>query len=281
MSCYNIKTQHYKNCLFDKIDATYVLIMDNSTRIKQIQGQLDSFKPTNIVHIQYNKGYKKCHKTSHHNTSKTIDTTYDDLTHAYIQAFKHAKNEGYNYVMILEDDCVFSENLRKYDNIEAINNFLPLMSKNEYILSLGCLPFITLPYSKYVRKSIISLGSHCQIYSKEFIDKFIDNMINEKVDGDIDIYFYKHCTKYIFKEPLAYQLYEKTENSNNWGKQFGYFFSWISLYALSIIKWFKMDKYYEPGTSIIYKNNIFIFDFILPILFGLLILHIIHTCIVS
>ena len=38
--CYRIDTLHFKECLFENIDATYILIMENSNYESDVKKQL-------------------------------------------------------------------------------------------------------------------------------------------------------------------------------------------------------------------------------------------------
>ena len=229
------------------------------------------YKPTYNVHIQYNEGFKKCDK--YYNNNKKISKTYQDLTHAYITAFNDAKKNGYKHILILEEDFIFSNEIRKQRHIDNINAFLPKMKKNKYILSLGCAPVITIKHSQCIRKCFLSLGTHAMIYP----DTLYNDIINDSnTIDDIDIYF-NTKKKYMYYKPLAYQVYNETENRANWGEQFGYLAKLISAFVTTVVLSFlNMDKKEEPGTSILYKTNVYIYDFLLPILFALLILHIIN-----
>lgn len=269
--CYNIQHIHFKECLFENVDATYVLIMENSKYEDIVKKQLQHYKPTYNVHIQYNEGFKKCDK--YYNNNKKIGKTYQDLTHAYITAFNDAKKNGYKHILILEEDFIFSNEIRKQRHIDNINAFLPKMRKNKYILSLGCAPVITIKHSQCIRKCFLSLGTHAMIYP----DTLYNDIINDSnAIDDIDIYF-NTKKKYMYYKPLAYQVYNETENRANWGEQFGYLAKLISAFVTTVVLSFlNMDKKEEPGTSILYKTNVYIYDFLLPILFALLILHIIN-----
>ena len=56
-TCYNFKNLSFNSVLFDSfVDMTYVLIMENSKREKNMYKELNLFKPTSKVKIQYKIG---------------------------------------------------------------------------------------------------------------------------------------------------------------------------------------------------------------------------------
>jgi hypothetical protein len=64
--------------------------------------QLNEYQPTNTVYILFNKGYKKCKKQDF------ITNPPYDLVDANLNIFKHAKENNYDNILILEDDFIFS-----------------------------------------------------------------------------------------------------------------------------------------------------------------------------
>ena len=60
--CYYVKTLYFNDPLFKETDATYILYLEGNGRYSQIEEQLKEYHPTKIVHIIFNKGYKKCDK---------------------------------------------------------------------------------------------------------------------------------------------------------------------------------------------------------------------------
>ena len=271
--CYRIQSLHFKECLFENVDATYVLIMENSKYENDVKTQLQQYKPTYNVHIQYNKGFKKCDKY-YCNNKRKISKTYQDLAHAYIHAFKDAKKNGYKHVLVLEEDFILSSKFNSNTHIETINSFLPVMRRNKYMLSLGCAPIITIKHSAEIRKCILSVGTHAIIYPDSLYNDIIQDC---NYIEDIDVYL-NTKKKYMLHKPIVYQIYNETENRANWGEQFGYIVKLINTFISSIILAFlELDAKEEPGTSTLYKCNVYMYDFIFPLLFFILVLHIINT----
>ena len=89
--CYDIKKHTYnKGILDNSVDATYIIHLKDNGRFEHIQTQLKEYQPTKNVYIVYNKGFKKCSK-------KLIEQiSYQDLSDAFLQCFKHANEHNYN-----------------------------------------------------------------------------------------------------------------------------------------------------------------------------------------
>jgi hypothetical protein len=117
--CYTFKKINYDKYLFDEsISATYIINLVNNGRLSSIENQLKYFKPTKIVYILFNKGYKNCKK------DKCINTPALDLVDAFLTIFKHSKNNNYKNILILEDDFFFDVKINNTLIINNINNFI-------------------------------------------------------------------------------------------------------------------------------------------------------------
>ena len=89
--CYSFKKIKYNTGLLDEaVDATYIIHLEGNGRYDDIMSQLKTYHPTKEVYIVFNKGYKKCKKDEH------IKLPAHDLIDAFLQVFKHAKNENYD-----------------------------------------------------------------------------------------------------------------------------------------------------------------------------------------
>jgi hypothetical protein len=241
--CYNIKKQTYKKGFLDaSVDATYIIHLKDNGRIEHIQGQLTKYHPTKLVYIVFNDGFKKCNK-------KLIEqVSYQDLTDAFLQCFKHADEHGYNNILILEDDFIFSSEIKK--NPEHINNVNKFLNKNrnkEFIYYLGCNPIIVRPctsdFNHY--KSYKSCSTHAIIYSKATRSK---NLNLELKHWDVIIED-GVSNRYLYCKPICYQTYPDTENKKTWSEKD---FALIGYLKNAIIKGLNLDVKPEPGFSILY-----------------------------
>lgn len=259
--CYNFKKIKYNTGLLDEaVDATYIIHLEGNGRYDDIMNQLKTYHPTKEVYILFNKGYKKCKKDEH------IKLPAHDLVDAFLQVFKHAKNENYDNILILEDDFIFTEKIKKTSTQQDICTFLNNNKNKDYQYFLGCLPYLQLPCTldskHYI--NICSGGTHAVIYTKKNRERLLN--VNQKDITDWDYYSFTHSRRYAYCEPVCYQLFPDTDNSNNWHKD-NYILYMISKLAKKILNLFKLDTQIEPGYSIFYLySKIFAFTIIILIL---------------
>jgi len=242
VKCYNFKKLEYNQATFaDSVDATYILHLEGNGRLPDILNQLNKYHPTKIVYIVFNKGYKKCQKK----LSKYEPPT--DLVDAYFQTLKDSKN--YRNILILEDDFIFNERMNDPKVTNDINTFINDKDNEEFMYMLGALPHLQIPYKNKHYTLCISSGTHASIYSKKLRDNILDNVPIDTV-GDWDVYTNLNCSRYIYEEPLCYQLFPDTENSKYWINYFG-----VSTALRSYMKSLELDMKTEPGYSNCYTNS--------------------------
>ena len=250
--CYYVKTLYFNDPLFKETDATYILYLEGNGRYSQIEKQLKEYHPTKIVHIIFNKGYKKCEKQG-------INIPPIDLIDAYKYAMNHAKR--YNTILVLEDDFMFNEIVKDPKHKKNIDNFVLSHKNTEMIYRIGCLPYVQIPYNM---NNYIGLcgGAHSILYSKKTRETILKDNFK-----DWDIYLSTTHINYIYYTPLCYQLCPNTDNQNYWGNEN------IILYILGkllimIFNLFKLDTQIEPGYSIFYAfSKIWLWAVILLLLF--------------
>jgi hypothetical protein len=257
--CYTFKKIKYNKGLLDNaVDATYIIHLEGNGRYDDIMNQLESYHPTKEIYIIFNKGYKKCSKDD-----RIILPAYD-LVDAFLQVFKHAKNQNYNNILILEDDFMFNEKIKKESIRNDICSFLNNNKDKDYQYFLGCLPSLWFPYTIDLKHfiNICSTGTHAVIYTKKNRERLLN--VNQKDITDWDCYSFTHSRRYMYCEPLCYQLFPDTENSKYWGTH-SYFTYIVSQIGKKILKIFKLDTEAEPGYSFFYTFST-LFTFILLIL---------------
>ena len=250
MDCYNFEKIYYNNGLFDNsIDATYILHLEGNGRLESIRSQLLTYQPSQIVYILFNKGFKKCNK------SEKINTTAIDLVDANAQIFKHAQKNHYNNILILEDDFTFSEKIKDPMHINNINNFILKHQHEKMIYLLGALPFLQIPYNANTNITY-SIGTHSVIYTKSMREQ----MLKYQLTTDIDDYHNIYSRKYTYYTPLCYQLITDTENSTNWGNDFGYLYKATVVFStIQLCKYLKLDTQVEPGYTLFYRFSKLLF----------------------
>jgi hypothetical protein len=255
-NCYNFYKINNNNGIFDSsVDATYIINLENNGRIDDINNELKKIQPTKTVYIVFNKGYKKCKKADYINTPPL------DLVDAFINVFKHAEQQNYNNILILEDDFMFNDKIMNKDII-TVNKNINNIKKKEFIYFFGCLPLIQYPISLNNYSLLTSIGTHSIVYSKEFRKKTLK--IDQQKIKDWDYYIGNcHVQKYNFYKPIYFQLFPNTENSKYWDN------SILFIIIKKLIQIFKLDKKTDPGYLYFYT-----FSKLIPLLFIIIIFNI-------
>lgn len=219
--------------MFENVDATYILHLEGNGRLDHIHDQLKTYHPTKKVYIVYNKGYKKCAKDLH------IQSSGYDITHANITVFEHAQQ--YKHVLILEDDFIFAKEVA--DHTKHVDTFLK--RDTSFVYQLGSNPMIALPIDMYHYR-VIGLLGHANIYSSSCREQLIHDFNHGKIigsNGGIDSYLFKTLPIYMYHKPLCYQTFPMTENRKK---------SWSGIIPDSFISWTNLENEPEPGFSILY-----------------------------
>jgi hypothetical protein len=216
------------------VDCTYVLIMEGSKRESLIKDQVKRAGITSRIILQYNPGYKKCNKNLIDNRANY------DLEHALKNVFRHALNEGYERILVLEDDCEFDERIKNPEILNDIQEFI--MNNNPSIYSLGSFFHIPNPIDVIMGSKsqllLFNASSHAVIYDRRFMEWLC---VNNSLLGLVDIETNRHMSKYIYKTQLACQKIEKTQNSQE---------GWGWAYPLAeklLIRPFNLDRQVQPG----------------------------------
>lgn len=266
--CYTFKKIKYKTGLLDDaVDATYIIHLEGNGRYDDIMNQLKIYHPTKEVYIVFNKGYKKCYKGEH------IKLPAHDLVDAFLHVFKHAKSQNYNNILVLEDDFIFNEKIKKTSTQQDICSFLNNNKNKDYKYFLGCLPLLqfpcTLDSKHYI--NIGSLGTHAVIYTKKNRERLLN--VNQKDINDWDYYSFRNSIRYSYHAPVCYQLFPDTDNSKNWHKD-NFIFHIVALLTKKILNLFKLDTQVEPGYSIFYIfSKLFAFTLLILLILILFIVY--------
>jgi len=234
-SCYHLEKLEFGNALLD-IDATYVIHLENNGRLDSVKAQLNKFQPTKNVFILHNKGYKNCKKDTY------INKPALDLVDAFLYIFRDAQKKDYKHILILEDDFIFNNKIKDKKVRQHIMNFIS--NKKYDVYALGILPCIQYVHDNNTNICLRCGGTHAIIYSRNCIDKVLQD--DKRSIEDWDIYIGIKFKKYMYNEPLCYQLFPETENQKHWVDNIG------TKTQKYIIKLLKIDTYVEPGYSICY-----------------------------
>ena len=105
MNCYRIEEVQEGEPLFQHIDATYVLHLENNGRIDRIKKELRQYYPSKNTFVLFNKGYRKCPK------NLPAPETRFDIVDANLYIFRDAKEKGFKNILVLEDDFFFDSKI--------------------------------------------------------------------------------------------------------------------------------------------------------------------------
>lgn len=253
MECYRFEKLEYKSGFLDDcVDATYIIHLEGNGRLPHIHDQLQKFHPSATVYISINPGFKNCEK------NLPEATPPHDLIHAFLSVFKHAEQNGYNNILVLEDDFIFDDAILEKDNTDSICKFMQGRTKEAFLYSLGCLPYIQVPISYRHRTAVVKGGTHACIYTKSIREQLMLTSIKEI--SDWDIYTNRSVKQYMYYIPLCYQLFSDTENSKHWK-----YFPLITEMNRGTKYIFNMDTTPIPGFQYYYWFSLIVFLILLLI----------------
>jgi hypothetical protein len=236
-SCYTYSLKTFDKGIFDRTaDATYIIHLEGNGRYDGIMKQLEKYHPTKLVYIAFNKGYKKCKK------NLKRDLPRYDLTDAFLNVFKHAVANGYNNILVLEDDFIFSELVLDPVVQSRVNSFIKDRGDTSFMYLLGCLPILQIPYDNY-HNYIKSAGTHAVIYSKKFIENTLKRDQSSIDDWDLDSNW--NANRFTYYKPLCHQTFPLTENRKSWHE------STLLLFIIDIVfRAVNLNREVEPGYTI-------------------------------
>ena len=264
-SCSSYEYINFKNGILDGIiDAVYVILLKNSHRAENVYRQINELKLSKNNIIQINEKYKDCY------VDLCEQKPHYHLYYNLVNIFKHANQNNFNNILVLEDDFIFDDQIKDKKIIMDLENFI---NKNDFDLyCLGNIGFILPTFNfKHIRLKFSGL-SHSLIFPKKSRDKVINDyknnncMINPSNDPHHDIQLsYILKKKYVYYKPLCYQPLEKTENQLNWDNKLRLKIHQIYFDLIEI------DKKPKIGFRRLYLIN-----YIINILFYIFILYILY-----
>ena len=251
--CYNFELYNYNDGILNNFfDATYIIHLVNNGRLTDIKTKMTEIHTSNLVYIVYNKGFRNCNKHDY-----IISSMYD-IIDVNIEIFKHAKLNNYNNILILEDDYIFSTEIKNKKNINIIEKFIK--NKKNFQYYLGCLPIIMYPVDFYNYRVICGGTTHAIIFSKLNREIILSHKQDNISDWDV---YNNNFQCYTFHKPLCYQTFPPTENQLNWNKL-------ILKYQIFGIQLLKLDVQPEPGFTIIYTLSKLFLIIVILIIFYLI-----------
>ena len=254
--CLRLERKKYKNSLFhNSVDATYIIHLEGNGRIDSIEEQLKGCQPTNTVYIVFNKGYANCKKVL------PYEVPARDLVDTFFYIFQDANEKNYENILILEDDFIFTSDIHKENHSRNINNFLIEKKSEKMMYYLGCLLWLQVPYNSHTNINLMSSGTHSVVYTYSARLELMKKKFIPVFDWDIYNNCFSGIRRYVYKQPLCYQLFPETENSKNWPSLFG--FDPVKLY----IKYNNLDVQLENGYTNTYIFSKYLGYLILLIMF--------------
>ena len=238
--CYRFELLEFEDCLFNHIDATYILHLEGNGRLDHIYEQLNTYHPSKKVYIVYNKGYQ-CKELEN-------KTTNYDLIHSNVTIFEHATR--YKNVLILEDDFIFSPDV--VPHAIHVDDFLK--RDTMFVYQLGSKPFFAIPIDMHHYRTY-GLLAHANIYSRLAREKLIQDYKEDKMKDShlhIDNYVNNVIPNYMYHKPLCYQTFPMTKNRKNWHKDGGILGMILKALDNGFITWTRLDQSPEPGFTIMY-----------------------------
>lgn len=273
--CYDFQLRDFSTeGLFDDfVDMTYIITSHKDLeRNKKVELELQKLIPTRKIYFVYNSTYKTCKKI----LPQQIPPY--DLKDANLNIMHHSLENGFNNILILENDFFYSDFLlnNKEIVVREIKDFFNDSSNSETSFAYNLGPNIQLCYPNFfskhknTHKLLWGCGAQAVIYNKiiqlEIIQKNGNgNVITQFIvdsDKHIDIYIISNFDIFFYNKPLIVQIWNNTENSNHW--------KWNSILKI-LIKLFILDTNPELGLNYIYNIAFFmnyLFAFLIFVFFG-------------
>lgn len=249
-----------KGLLDNCIDAVYVILLEGTERTKNVYSQINNFKLCKKNYIQINKPYKICHIMELKKQNSAYHLLYNN-----IEIYKHAEINKFNNILVLEDDFVFTENIKKINIIKDIEYFIKKTDFN--LLYLGNF-FLFWPNVCNIKFPHVLLNglAHSVIYSQKsrniILEKYKEVSHIKYLGFEChDIWYNDFLNKrYFYYKPLCFQPFTMTENRKLWSNIFIDFI--LDFFKLDLEPIIGMNKYY----MLIYIIYIFIFIILLIVL---------------
>ena len=243
-ACYRFETILFERGVYDEfVDCTYIIHLEGNGRKERFLKEIRETPMTRTTIILNNQGYKKCKKT-------LIDQApYNDMTDAFLQCFKHAKESGYKNILVLEDDFIFDSKIRDPVNVNRVSRFVRSKAGEEFVYFIGALPLVLLPTMDFHSyRAVKTQTMHSIIYSEKLIQRW-ETLNLEAKHWDV-IIDQNVANRYIYEKPLCYQTFPETENRKTWsekdgGPLIGQIKNWF-------IRVFRMDVDPKDGFAFLY-----------------------------
>ena len=229
--CYDFQLRDFsKPGLFDDfVDMTYIITSHKDLeRNKKVELELQKLIPTRKLYFVYNSTYKTCNKI----LPQQIPPY--DLKDANLNIMHHSLENGFNNILILENDFFYSDflldNINNKEIVREIKDFFNDSSNSETSFAYNLGPNVLFCYSNFfskyknTHKLLDGASAQAVIYNKKIQLEIINgskNIITQyipDIDKNIDAYVNYNFDVYFYKIPLIFQKFNNTENSNYWSE---------------------------------------------------------------
>lgn len=190
------------------VDGAYVLLMENSKREAGVRAQLAEHAVVPEIDLQFNKGYKKCHKPE-----LPAEMPSHDLMHATITAFRTALERGQRRVLVLEDDFEIEPTCAA--DAKEVCAFIRKHSPDVY--NLGPFGALAWPIAAHRPLGGYIAGTQGVIYSESYMRWAVDRYAADPIARTDDMIVHSPATCYAYHRTLVSQTLPATENRADWG----------------------------------------------------------------
>ena len=119
-----------------------------------------------------------------------------DLVDAYINVFKHSRDNGFKNILVLEDDFFFNEKVKNIGVQNDINTFIKSQNDDAFVYMLGTIPWWRIPVSTSHSRVLLTTGTHSCIYSESYINDILNKFDKEnKINMDINAFINYELSK--------------------------------------------------------------------------------------
>lgn len=192
-------------------DGCVVLVMPG--RLASCVRRLIADRPHKRIVLQINPGARS-------KPDLADKSPRSDICHAFCAAFSFARRMAWSRVLVLEDDFFIDPDAEAHAaSVAEFVNAVPF-----HVYNLGRVAFLGWPVSRDHWRAVWHGSAHAVIYSAEYASAFVGAYRSDPapvVSAGNDMWWNRPGTlSYVFRRPLAYQVFGVTENSREWKSGF-------------------------------------------------------------
>lgn len=199
--------------LFDGcVDACYILTMEGSPRTATAVQRWREHTPAARLFVQHNQGHRRCAK------EPWVQKVSDDVTHAFLTAFRHALRQGFARILVFEDDYIPQPTVAA--DAPEVCRFVRDRDADLDVYNLGCVclgvPVLGRGNEQHRKVHTACAGAHAAIYHRRYLEATAtaDRALLRVLD-DTRMALPRFNT-YTFHRPLYTQLWPATDNRATW-----------------------------------------------------------------